>query len=158
MNEWNDRTNQGDRKKVTVRLSKPIRYRYQGDRRRLLPASEKEQEFAVSVEMVLPSIDLSTTPFVQNLMREFRPDHIADRMLILMQKSDDRDFNRALDQAEYDVVRLSAARVLGSDDDPTRVYKFLGEVLKEASREMEHDSRGFVQKLTAALQDRGLIL
>lgn len=147
----------GNRKKVTVRLSKPVRYSFQGDEKRLLPLSDASVQYSITVEMVLPSIDLEPGPFVRNLIRHFRPEHIADRMQILLEKSDDKDFTKALDQAEYDIVRLSAARVLGSDDDPTRVYRFLGDVLKEASKRMENENGGFVQKLTAALQDRGLL-
>lgn len=147
----------GNRKKVTVRLSKPVRYSFEGEEKRLLPLSDASVQYSITVEMILPSVDLEPGPFVRNLIGNFRPEHIADRMQILLEKSDDKDFTKALDQAEYDVVRLSAARVLGSDDDPTRVYRFLGDILKEASKRMERENGGFVQKLTAALHDRGLL-
>lgn len=147
-----------ERKKVTVRLSKPIRHLYRPELSRLVPVSEaSNDEYSVSVEMILPSVDLHTEPFVQNLMRQFKPDTIADRMQNLMEQNVERDFQRALDRAEYDVVRLSAARVIASDDEPGRVYKFLGDVLKIASRRIETDSQGFVDELTIALQNRGLI-
>lgn len=157
MNESRQRK-EPERKKVTVRLSKPIRYLYRPELGRLIPVSEDSaDEYSVTVEMILPSVDLHTESFVQNLMRQFKPDTIADRMQNLMEQNVERDFHRALDRAEYDVVRLSAARVIASDDEPGRVYKFLGDVLKIASRRMETDSRGFVNELTIALQNRGLM-
>ncbi len=156
MNE--SRRKNPERKKVTVRLSKPIRFLYRPDQGRLVPVpADFDEEYSVTVEMILPSVQLRTEAFVQNLIKHFKPDTIADRMQTIMEQDAERDFHRALDRAEYDVVRLSAARVIASDDEPARVYRFLGNILKLASRRMETDSHGFVDRLTIALQNRGLI-
>jgi hypothetical protein len=157
MNESHQRK-EPDRKKVTVRLSKPVRFLYRPEYRRLIPVPvNPDNEYSVTVEMVLPYVDLSEELFVQNLMRKFRPDTIADRMQNLMEQNIERDFQKALDRAEYDVVRQSASRVIASDDEPGRIYRFLADVLKTASVRMETESKDFAHELTIALQNRGLI-
>lgn len=146
------------RKKISIRLAKSIQYQYLADERRLIPIDQAiANDSSVTVEMVLKSYQLQPEPFVANLLEKFHPDTIADRMVKLLKQDTEKDFHKALDRAEYDVVRTSAAQVIGSDDDPNRIYKFLGNILKIASKRMEHENQGFVNDLTIALQNRGLI-
>ncbi|MBW7858134.1 MAG: hypothetical protein H3C43_07575, partial [Leptonema sp. (in: Bacteria)] len=125
------------RKKISIRLGKLIQYQYLAEEKRLVQVHSTEaDDYSLTFEMVLNAYNIKAEPFVNNLLEKFHPESIADRMVKLLEKDTEKDFHQALDRAEYDVVRLSASQVIGSDDEPSRIYKFLGDILKIASKRM----------------------
>jgi len=147
-----------DQKKVTIHVTKAIRYWYRAEERRLVPVPlDFSEDHTTSVEMILQATHFQKQSFVEKLMQRFNPDRIAKRMQELVDQGIEKNFHKALDRAEYEIVRQAAASVIGSDDDPSRIYSYLGDLLKDASSEMEAKNQSFVQNLTLALKRRGLL-
>ncbi len=155
-------------KKVSIKISKNLNYFYDVENKILTPLQkmnrsqkqifEKEniKEFTIHLHLFMNSVELEKKFFVKKIMKLLQPSLIAEKILKIKKEKPFVSLKKLLGDVELQLIKEISETIIGSDDDPTRVYEFLSEILNLTSKEIENQSGEFKKQLTQELFNQGL--
>ncbi len=161
-NEYHFRKGEENLKKVTIKISKKITHYYNQEKRILIPYSEKkicqepEEYFQFKLQLVLPEIILNKKQYVKKILTFLSPKNLADRIIELKNQNPKLSLKKILSDAEYKLIEEVSTKIIGSDDDPVKIYDFLSMILKETSNQIDLNSKEFTLQLSRELYNKGI--
>ncbi|MCS7206179.1 MAG: hypothetical protein NZ853_10825 [Leptospiraceae bacterium] len=151
-------------KRATIKISKKATFIYDAEKRLLISVKNSQSKkndylmFQYNLQVVLPEYKISKKVYIQKIMELLSPSELAQRIIEYKSQHPEITLKQALNETEFHLIQEISGKIIGSDDDPTRVYEFLGNVLKETSKEMDKLSSKFVEELSKELFNKGIEL
>jgi hypothetical protein len=153
-------------KRVTIKISKKITHYYDAEKKLLIPINSKkiysfnpiEKEFHLKLQFILTEVKLSEKNFVKKVLQFLSPSNLAEKMIEYKKQNPHLSLKKLLNKAEFDLIQEISTKVIGTDDDPIKIYDFLGNILKETSFMMNKKSQEFAHQLTQELYNKGIEL
>lgn len=149
-------------KRITIKISKKANYRYDAEKKILIRIKKTRKSrieinrFFYNLQIILPEYKLSKQQYIKKIITRLSPAALVERVIQFKLQNPEVSLKKALNETEFALFQEISGKIIGSDDDPSRVYGFLGEVLKEASTEIENNSENFVHELTRELFEKGI--
>lgn len=162
-NEFHFRNFDDNLKKVTIKISKKITHYYDQEKKILIPyvgsniqKQPQEEYFQFKLQLVLPEIHLSKRQYVKKILTFLSPKNLANRIIELKNQNPHLSLKKILGDAEYKLIQEVSTKILGSDDDPVKIYEFLSVILKETSNQIDLNSKEFTFQLSKELYNKGI--
>ncbi len=152
-------------KRITIKITKKTTHYYDPQKKILIPISNKSRKtrkyidnpyFHFKLQLILPGMELSKKTYIKKFLNHISPEILAERIIELKNKNPEMSFKKILSIAEFNLIQEISAKILGTDDEPTKIYNFLSTILKETSKEMDKNSTDYTYKLTKELYKKGL--
>ncbi|GIX40480.1 MAG: hypothetical protein KatS3mg129_3319 [Leptospiraceae bacterium] len=153
-------------KRVTITISKKITHIYDAEKKLLIPINEKNHSISINdvenpyfhlkLQLILPEIHLSKKNYVKKVLEFLSPSNLANRIIDIKKQNPQLSLKKILSEAEYNLIQEVSTKIIGTDDDPVRIYDFLSSILKETSKQMDMHSQEFTLQLTRELHNKGL--
>jgi hypothetical protein len=152
-------------KRITIKISKKITHFYDAEKKILVPIGPNNQyilsrhfedsHFHLKLQLILPELKLNKISFVKKILQRLSPSQLADRIIELKKQYPQKSLKRILNDAEYKLIQEISSKIIGTDEEPEKIYEFLSSILRETSEQMDKHSQEFTYQLTKELQNKG---
>jgi len=152
-------------KRITIKISKKITHFYDAEKKILVPIGPHNQSilskhfedshFHLKLQLILQELKLNKISFVKKILQRLSPSQLADRIIELRKQYPQKSLKRILNDAEYKLIQEISSKIIGTDEEPEKIYEFLSSILRETSEQMDKHSQEFTYQLTKELQNKG---
>ncbi|MFN3603222.1 MAG: hypothetical protein ACK4UJ_00785 [Leptonema sp. (in: bacteria)] len=131
-------------RRITIKIEKEAKYYYDAERKLLIPIYEdskrsvvKENTFKFYLQMVLPYLSISTKHLIAKTLHSLQPMNVIAKVLERKGLTPKHSLINLIQETEFVMLKEISSKILGADEDPTKIYEFLSKILIELSKELE---------------------
>ncbi len=131
-------------KRVKIKIEKKVDYYYDSERKFLIKLDKKSNSkfldypnFQYYLNFVVPHLNLNENYLIQKTLNFLHPTVLLEKVLELKKENSQISLKKLINDTEYMMMKQISSTLMGCDDDPSKIYDYLANVLLKASKELE---------------------
>lgn len=151
-------------RKITIKIEKKANYYYDAEKKLLVKLNKEtkskyydKSNFQFNLQIILPHRDLNKDYLIKKGLEYLKPLKVIQKVLELKKEYPNASLKKMIDDTEYSMIKQISSTLLGSDDNPARIYEYLSDILLQISKQLETEYNEFNHLLAEELKKRGLL-
>lgn len=131
-------------RKVTIKIEKKAEYFFDSEKKLLIKINQTNKiqffdnpNFQFHLNFIVPHLNLDENYLIQKTLNFLHPTVLLEKILQLKKENSETSLKKLINDTEYMMMKQISSTLMGCDDDPSKIYDFLGNVLLKASKELE---------------------